>query len=103
MLRYISNKVNILVKTKHRKPGKAVIEGKERTWGEAYQIVCVQVEDEKFETHKYTILPEKVPEIWKKLEKVSWGCLIQLDFEGYLIADVEILSDWFGDFMNAMN
>lgn len=98
-----SRRLNIVVQTKHRLPGKGTIDGKDQEWGEAYQVVCVAVEDEKFQARKYNILPERVSEIWPKLENLSWGCLVQLDFEGYYIRDMEVLDDWFSNFMDSMD
>lgn len=91
----------IVVGAKHRPAGKGIIHGEERVWDKADQIICVAVEDEKCQLWKFTIAPNRVPEIWPQITNLYWGALVELEFDGRLVNDIHILCDWLGDFIES--
>lgn len=80
-----------------RKAGSGEIGGKMRSWGDAFQLVGLPVETTKGELWKYTVAPDCVEKVARKLDDVSWGTLLRLEFSGRQVVDVEVLCDWYAD------
>lgn len=88
----------LVLKTLHRQAGEATIDGKLVSWAEADQILVLPLESDTGKTLKYVLAPDSAEHILQLLDSVYWGCLVQLNFTGKYVSNIEIVNDWLADF-----
>ena len=98
MKRKMVDALFLLFDCRNRQPGSAEIEGKMVSWDRAYQLIGIPIENTSGRLWKHTVAPESVAKVSQKLEDVCWGTLIRLEFSGKQVTDIEVLTDWLGEF-----
>lgn len=81
----------LILKIAHREAGRAKINGEDRSWTDADQIYLLPWETEK--VRKYNIDPDYLDAVFKKLEPVHYGALIELTLSNKKVVSVDIVAD----------
>lgn len=95
MIKQKNNNIGgLLLATKHRKAGLMEKDGKTIEWSEREQIILILFEgDDAKAIRKYSIAPSYEEKILQGLEKIHWGCLVELELEAGEVVAVSIMED----------
>lgn len=83
----------MLCNIKEREAGSMDKDGKEIVWDAAVQLVGIPWEDTRASAQKFTIEPDCVDDIVRKLDAVHWGCVVELFLSNKKVVDLEIVED----------
>lgn len=97
--------VIVLTNEHERKAGEADFKGDGHIvrWGAAHQLWGIPLESDSDKIWKYTVAPECVEKISKKVANLSWGTLIHLELNGKYVTDFEVLTDWLSNYYESIN
>ena len=84
----------LLLRDGLRPAGESIIDGKKVVWNDAYTISLLPLGDERGEVRKLNVSPECVNNVEKLLADANWGTVIDLETNGKLVTEVNIVLDW---------
>ena len=88
----------ILLNDSVREAGSGEFNGREASWGRAYQLTTLEYGNKRGEVRKYSVIEEKEREVTSQLSLVGWGALLELELdESNHVSSVNVLLDWSDD------